>query len=151
MAGEVRRLVFSEGVVVNAPFSLAASSGSFVAYATDADYILNEGTPQEGSAYFNTNIKRLRIYNGTSFVNSHDTRSAIVDLSIGESSKAISFSSPWTDTNYVPTISILCNDADPIFLSYIIQNKTASGFTVKLNAPVDSNNYKISYHVEGGA
>lgn len=151
MAGEVRRLVFTEGVVVTAPFSLAASSGSFVTYASDAEFILNEGSPQEGSAYFNTTVKRLRLYNGSAFVYSHDTRCGIVDLSLGDTSKSISLSTPWTDANYVPTISILCDDANPIFLAYVIQNKTASGFTVKLNAPVDSNNYKISYKVEGGS
>lgn len=151
MAGEVRRLIFQEGVEVNSPYSLAASSGSFVAYASDADYILNEGSAQAGSAYFNTTNGRLRVHNGTSFTYAHDVRSGIVDLAIGEASKAISFSTPWVDTNYVPTVSILCNDADPIFLSCIVQNKTAAGFTVKLNGPVDSNNYKISYHIEGGA
>lgn len=149
MSGEVRRLVFQEGVVVNAPFSLAASSASLISYASDADFIANEGAPQDGSAYYNTNTKKLRIYTGAAFENVPSIRSGVVSLSIGDASKAISFSSNWADANYVPVVSILCDDINPIFLNFVIQNKTISGFTVKLNAPVDSANYKISYHIEG--
>ena len=74
-------------------------------------------------------------------------RSAIVNLVAGEVAKTIVFASPAANANYAPLISFLCDDANPIFPGYVIQNKTINGFTIKLSGPVDSNNYKISYRV----
>lgn len=75
------------------------------------------------------------------------SRGGIVDLSIGESNKTIVFSSAMQNSNFCPSVSILCDDSNPIFLNYIIKNRTINGFDIYFNAPVDSNNYKISYIV----
>jgi hypothetical protein len=58
---------------------------------------------------------------------------------------SIVFASPRVDANYVAVPSFECDDPAPIFLQWIIHNKTASGFSVLLNAPTDSANYKMHY------
>lgn len=73
--------------------------------------------------------------------------SGSVNLSNGDASKSVSFSSPMPDTNYKVVLSIECPDDNPVFLSYNYKNKTVNGFDIVLNGPVDSDNYKISYTV----
>lgn len=58
---------------------------------------------------------------------------------------SIVFAGPRPDTNYVAVPSFECDDASPIFLQWMIQNKTINGFSVLLNAPTDSANYKMHY------
>ena len=58
---------------------------------------------------------------------------------------SIAFSTARVDANYVVIPSFECNDTSPIFLQWMIQNKTASGFDILLNAPTDSANYKMHY------
>lgn len=99
MAGEIRRLKFSEGVTVTSPINYSFISGL----------------------------------------------SGTVNLSLGDSSKTVTFATAWIDVNYNPIVSILCDDANPIFVNCVIQNKTVNGFDVKFNSPMDSNNYKLTY------
>lgn len=84
------------------------------------------------------------IDSGISVVNS---RKGIVNITNGQDNVTVTFSSPWTDSSYVPVYSFFCSDSNPIFLMSYISSKTSGGFVVKLNAPVDSANYKINYHV----
>jgi len=97
-------------------------------------------------------VKRLRFLEGVTVVapsgfSPDSTRAGIVSLSQGDFSKTILFSTPWANALYVPSVEIICNDANPVFPSYVIQNITANGFTVLFNSPVDSNNYKIAYRI----
>lgn len=148
MVAEVRRLKFQEGVQVTAPISFAAATRALVSYVDDNSYEVYEGAPQTGSLYYNNTVGRIRIHDGISWSDFGDNqRSGIVSLVSGESSKTITFSSAWDDVNYVASIDIECDDSNPIFLSYVVKNKTVNGFTVLLNAPVDSNNYKINYKI----
>lgn len=148
MAGEVRRLKFLEGVTVVAPVSYSIASGSILAFANDADYVASEGTAQDGSYYYNTTLNVIRLYGNNGWQSyGHEKRSGIVDLAFAEDSKIITFSSPYQDANYVPSVSILCDDSNPIFMQFIIKNVTVNGFEVKLNSATDSINYKIAYSI----
>lgn len=147
MVAEVRRLKFLEGVQVSSPISFAASTRALTPYADSMEYELNEGLPQAGSIFFNTTLSAIEVYNGSSWENIDYKRSGVVSLTSGESSKTISFSTPYSSSNYVAQVCIECSDSDPMFLQFIIKNKTVNGFTVVFNAPVDSNNYKINYKI----
>lgn len=59
----------------------------------------------------------------------------------------IVFDTAMLNTGYCPLISFESIDDDPIFLNYVIKEKTTTGMTVKLNAPVNSNNYFMSWAV----
>lgn len=72
-------------------------------------------------------------------------RSNIVSISNGASSVSVTFSTAFNNATYTVECSIECNDSTPIFLQWIIQNKTSSGFDVIFNAPTDSANYKLNY------
>ena len=71
----------------------------------------------------------------------------VVSLSQGISSASITFSTPKLNTNYSVHHSFECNDANPIFLSGIVKNKTVNGFDIVFNAATDSSNYKLNYSV----
>jgi hypothetical protein len=145
---ESRRMKFLEGITVTTPLSFSASFSSIIAYSSDALFVASEGSPQQGSIYYNSSSLKVRVYNGTAWEDvGEDKREGITSLSVGESFKTIVFSSAYKNSSYIPHVSILCDDSDPIFLSFIIQNRTVNGFEVKLNAAVDSNNYKISYRI----
>lgn len=98
-------------------------------------------------------VRRLKFLEGltvaspSSVAASGIERAAIVNLSPGDSSKTVTFSSALSDANYILVCSIICDDSNPIFLNLIVYNKTVNGFSVKLNAQVDSNNYKLAYQV----
>ena len=56
------------------------------------------------------------------------------------------FSSDIGTTNYALNVSINNQiDADPIYLTAVITNKTTGGFDVELSAPTDSANYELEY------
>lgn len=65
----------------------------------------------------------------------------------GQDYATIIFDVAMSNANYTTLISIESNDDDPIFLNYLIKNKTENGMTIKLNAPVDSSNYFVSWAV----
>lgn len=70
----------------------------------------------------------------------------------GQDYATIVFSVPMLSTNYTTLITIETDDADPIFLSHVVKNKTLSGMTVKLNAPVNTSGYFVHWAVmENGA
>lgn len=58
---------------------------------------------------------------------------------------SIAFAFPRANDSYTAIPSFECNDPSPIFLQWMIQNKTVNGFDVLLNAPTDSANYKMHY------
>jgi len=69
-------------------------------------------------------------------------------ISSGVSSFSVAFSTAVANTAYrVNAVFINTADADPIFLNGMITAKTVNGFTVKLNAPTDTANYKMEYTV----
>lgn len=145
---EVRRLKFADGVTTVAPQSFSASTSSLVLYSDDAAFASSEGAPSAGSVYYNTTSLSIRVYDGSNWQDAGESsRTGKVALNKGDSSKTITFSSPWPDAAYIPVVSIENPDADPIFLNIIIQTKTVNGFSVKLNAAVDSNSYVINYRV----
>ena len=148
MAGEVRRLKFLEGVVVNAPVSYSIASGSILSFASDADYVTYEGAEQIGSYYYNTTKNTIRLYGNNGWKDyAIETRSGVVDIPNGADSLTVAFSSAYQDANYFVNCSIICNDSNPIFLNFIIKNMTVNGFDIKLNAQTDSANYKLSYQI----
>ncbi|MBL7545624.1 MAG: hypothetical protein JNL11_17525 [Bdellovibrionaceae bacterium] len=76
-------------------------------------------------------------------------RAGIQSIGNGDDEVEITFSTPVDDTTYVIAAPGFRNtvDSDPIFLDYRIKNKTVNGFTIKLNVPVDSANYRVEYTV----
>lgn len=69
-------------------------------------------------------------------------------ISNGASSFTVAFSTAVADTTYrVNAVFINTTDADPIFLNGMVTAKTVNGFTVKLNAPTDTADYKMEYTV----
>jgi len=60
---------------------------------------------------------------------------------------SIAFATARVDANYVVIPSFECNDVSPIFLQWVIQNKTVNGFDILMNAPTDSANYKLNYTI----
>lgn len=65
----------------------------------------------------------------------------------GQDYATILFSNVMSTTTYTVLVSVECDDSDPIFLNWVAKNKTFNGMTIKLNAPVDSSNYFISWAV----
>ena len=147
MVAEVRRLKFLEGVSTVSPISFAAATRALIPYVDELEYEMNEGAPQAGALFFNTTLNTTMIFDGSNWETTEFKRSGIVSLSAGESSKAITFSSAWPNANYIVEVCIECSDLDPMFLNFVIKNKTVNGFTIIFNAPVDSNNYKINYKI----
>lgn len=79
-------------------------------------------------------------------------RAAIVAIADATDTVVVAFSDDWPDDEYVVDFCIENTvDADPIFLQGVITDRDASGFTVKLNAPTDSPDYKLNYSVKKAA
>lgn len=75
-------------------------------------------------------------------------RSESVAISNGAQTVAVSFAVAMPSANYALVVNITnTTDADPQYLSFANIVKTASGFTVELNAPTDSANYVLEYMV----
>lgn len=67
-------------------------------------------------------------------------------VSIGATTKSISFSSSMTGSNYGLSVQwINLVDASPMFQPLMITAKSQTGFTVSWNVPLDSASYSISY------
>lgn len=65
------------------------------------------------------------------------------DIPIFTDSFTVLFPGPVPDVNYVPIITLENSvDADPIMFNWMVTQRTVNGFTVKLNAPTDTANYK---------
>lgn len=155
MSGEVRRLRFSEGVITSGPTQYLLGSLSFAVFANEADFLTAKGTALEnGDAFYGSDDDNFFFASGGAFhpVGSDPySRSAIVDLSNGESSKSITFSSPVPDGNFTIDISFFCPDSPPIFLQRMITAQSSTGFDVVFNAQTDSANYKLHYSTKGFA
>lgn len=75
-------------------------------------------------------------------------RAGSQNITNGSSSVSVAFSTAVANTAYRITLFFVNTvDADPIFLSAMVTNKTVNGFTLKLNAPVDTANYKVEYSI----
>lgn len=67
-------------------------------------------------------------------------------ISNGAQTLSVVFSSNIGSANYALNVTIENNvDADPIYLTAVITNKTDTGFDVELSAPTDSANYVLNY------
>lgn len=75
------------------------------------------------------------------------TTSQVVNISNNASVISIVFADQRPTNSYAVKFCFECPDANPIFLSGIIQNKLASGFDILMNAPTDSANYKLNFSV----
>lgn len=66
MAGTVKKLRFSEGTDVGAPtdLSLATSTTTIEAYATEVDYAVANGAPGNGSVFVDTTERTFKSYSG---------------------------------------------------------------------------------------
>lgn len=71
----------------------------------------------------------------------------VLGIGSGVSYIDVSFSKAMASASYKINFSFECSDANPIFLSGIVYNKTTTGFSVLFNAPTDSANYKLNYSV----
>jgi len=77
-------------------------------------------------------------------------RTGEVAISNAAQTAAVVFSASMGTTNYAISWSIKNTvDSDPIYPSGVITVKDNDGFTVELNAPVDSGNYVLEYLVAG--
>lgn len=63
----------------------------------------------------------------------------------------VDFSPKATGLNTPILLSIETDDNRPIFLNYLIKQRSASTFTVYFNAPVDSANYYLNYYIAQNA
>jgi len=67
-------------------------------------------------------------------------------LALNDSSKAVTFSTAFGDTNYsVSTMLNNTTDASPSIYPMIITNRTSTGFTVLFSGDIDSNNYELEW------
>lgn len=61
-------------------------------------------------------------------------------------SETVSFSQPFSDTNYAVTLGLEnVVDLSPAIYSMIVSNKTVNGFTVLFSGDIDSANYKLNW------
>ena len=73
-------------------------------------------------------------------------RAQSTPLTIGTTSIAIAFSTPFVDNDYAVTpVMINTTDASPEFQPITITAKSASGFTASWNDPLDTGNYVLNY------
>ena len=73
-------------------------------------------------------------------------RSAIVTLTAATTSVSIILAEPYPDDNYLVNVNLMnLVDAFPDFQPLLVTALSASGFTVKWNAPLLSGNYKLAY------
>ncbi len=90
---------------------------------------------------------RVFVVNPSSGGSSSVTNFGIENLINGQDYATIVFENAMSNNGYAVLVAIESNDDDPIFLNYLIKNKTVNGMTIKLNAPVDSSNYFLSWVV----
>ena len=96
------------------------------------------------------NAKVFRFGTGGSASNSGGVAQEVA-LTVGTTSKVVTFPTPQLGTGYAVLAQVYnSTDANPEYFSVIITNKTASGFTVSWNFPLDSGNYLLDYLVAPG-
>jgi hypothetical protein len=120
-------------------------------------YGSSDPTPgQDGDIYYNTVLNAFRVFqNGAwqNMISGGGTGGAgyiaeEVSLVNGTTTFAVGFLSPMPDTSYV-VFAMMENliDANPQFQQLEVTGKTINGFNVSWNAPLNSNNYIMSYVV----
>lgn len=76
-------------------------------------------------------------------------RAAVFAIPDATQTFTVTFSTPWVDNEYVADFCFEnTSDADPIFLQGMITARDADGFSVTMNAPTDTANYKMNYSVK---
>jgi hypothetical protein len=74
--------------------------------------------------------------------------SGSVNLSQGTTSKTITITPSFVDTNYIVTLNFYNGvDADLVYQPMTITGKTTSQFIVKWNSPLLTDNYVLEYHI----
>lgn len=79
-------------------------------------------------------------------------RCAIQNIGNGATTVVVAFATDWPDALYVIDFcfeNVL--DSTPIFLQGMVTARDVDGFTVLLNAPTDTPNYKMNYSVKKAA
>lgn len=77
-------------------------------------------------------------------------RAGVESLTAAQQTVVVIFSATMGTTNYSLDYSIQNNtDPFPIMLQGVVTDKTATGFTVVLNAPTDTANYTLNYQAIG--
>jgi hypothetical protein len=79
-------------------------------------------------------------------VESGSERSDIVDLPVSSTSASVVFTHPYPDDNYIVSPSFMnLADISPTFQSLLITAQISTGFTVKWNVALPTDNYKLAY------
>lgn len=69
-------------------------------------------------------------------------------LSLGDTSKIITFVSPTSDSNYNVSANLITSDAGtPSIYSWVVAQKSINGFTVFFSGEMDSNNYVLEWEI----
>lgn len=71
----------------------------------------------------------------------------VVSIGLGVAQIDVTFSTAKLNANYAVVPCFECDDDNPNFFSYYLKNKTVNGFSIVMNAPTDSANYKLNYTI----
>jgi hypothetical protein len=112
---------------------VTVDNSQFINFLIDSTSADVQGTLE----FIDLNVKEIEVISG------------IHTLPSGDSTSSITFETPMENSNYAISASI-SNEVDetPSIYSFIITNKTATGFNVLLSGNLDSGNYKLEYMVK---
>lgn len=88
---------------------------------------------------------KVVVVNQQNFIKNYGSK----NISIGETTIDIIFSTEMSDTNYCAIVTIENNTSNPIFLNPVVIGKYTDKVSVLFNAPTDSNDYVINYAILG--
>jgi len=71
----------------------------------------------------------------------------VVSIGSGVAQIDVTFSTPKISADYAVVPCFECDDANPNFFSYYLKGKTVNGFSIVMNGPTDSANYKLNYTI----
>ena len=66
-------------------------------------------------------------------------------LAIGDETKYITFPNTLPNTNYKLNVDIISNGSDPSIFSFVIADKSTTGFRVYLSGEIDSSDYFVEW------
>ncbi len=70
----------------------------------------------------------------------------ITNLVLNDTDKTVTFSTPFTDSNYILDVTITnITDSPPSIYLLTVTSKLSTGFTVDFSGTIDSNNYKLEW------
>lgn len=73
----------------------------------------------------------------------------LVQIPNGQDNLDITFLTEMLNTDYTVVLTIQTDEQNPTVLSYLISDKTTTGFKANFNAPADSDLYFVNYIIEG--